>query len=348
MNRPTLRTGEIRTGGGAGMPRAPLEGVVAGLAGLLWAAAGLAVAAWAVAASLDPVTGFALVTWALGVTGLDLQWSPEGISRFAMDKLPFIAIGAAVALLLAASNLRKARIAFRAGDVSQDGKGALRLAAIEPRVGRPFDGTIALADAQASGEEYDVTLTARGRGGATAYRAEQKVRTRPGAQGVNLPFRFEVPASAPASGGDHRWRLEFAPAGRKLFGRSAFDVSLGPQSEAEARMASASRPEAHAHVADSASAAHATPQAQGHVDHIEKLYGALGGKLTEVQRARIRAKLSGREAEALKHQLEGLRKIKPEHLKLVKYAAIGAIVVFFVLPFVFSILGMVLAAIFSQ
>jgi hypothetical protein len=215
-------------------------------------------------------------------------------------------------------------------------------------VGRPFDGTIALGDAHATGEEFDVTLTAFARGGATAYRAEQKVRTRPGAQGVSLPFRFDVPASAPASGSGHRWRLEFAPAGRKLPGRSAFDVSLGPQTEAEARMVRASRPEGHAYVADSAAAPAAAPQAQGYADHIEKLYGALGGKLTDAQRAQLRAKLSGREAEALKHQLEGLRKLRPDHLKLIKYAAIGAFVFFFVLPFVFSILGMVLAAIFTK
>lgn len=348
MERPSARSGEIRTGGGAGMPRAPLDGVVAGLVGLLWAAAGLMVAAWALTAALDASKGFELAAWALGKSPLELPWPHPEITGTAMAHLPFVAIGAAVALLLAWSNLRKARIAFRPGNVSQDGKGELRVSAIEPRVGRPFDGTIALREAPSPGEEFDVTLTALGPGGASAFRAEQKARARPGAHGVNLPFRFDVPASAPASGSGNHWRLEFAPAGRKRFGRSAFDVSLAPLSDAEARMASALHAEAAVPPVDSGFPSAAAPNAQGYADQIERIYGALGGKLTGSQRERIRTKLSGREAEILKQQLEGLRHLKPVHVKLFKYAAMGAFVVFFVLPFVFSVLGMVLAAIFAQ
>ncbi|HUP28883.1 MAG TPA: hypothetical protein VM122_01830 [Usitatibacter sp.] len=338
------------------MPRAPLTGVVSGLVGVIWAAAGLVAAAWAATAALDAAKGFELATWMLGNSGVELPWSPEYVAGVAIAHLPVVAVGAALALLMAWSHLRKARIAFRPDNVSQDGKGELRVSAIQPRVGRPFDGSIMLRDVPTPGEEFDVTLTAIGPAGAVAHRAEQKVRARQGAHGVNLPFRFDVPASAPASGGGNRWRLEFGPAGRTRFRRSAFDVSLGRPSEIEIRAASVPRAEAHVprvdspvRVADTASpAASSAPQAAGYVDHIEKLYGALGGKLTDRQRELIRAKLSGQEAEALKQQLEGLRKLRPDHVKLLKYAAIGAFVFFFVLPFVFSVLGVILAAIFGH
>src|SRR5688500_12925331 len=121
MDRPTFRNGEIRTSGGAGMPRAPLSGVGAGIAGLLWAALGLVLAAWTATAALDPARAFQLAFWGLGHTGLSLPWSHEEISGFAMDNLPFIAIAAAVALLLAWSNLPEAPHAFRPGHVSHDG-----------------------------------------------------------------------------------------------------------------------------------------------------------------------------------------------------------------------------------
>jgi hypothetical protein len=359
MDRPTARNGEIRSGWSLGMPRAPISGAVSGVVGVLWAAAGLVLAAWAATAALDEAKGYELAMGSLGNAGVKLPWPHEHIVGIAMSHLPVVGVAAAVALLLAWSGLRRARLAFRPVDESQDGKGELRLATLEPRVGRPFEGSIMLRDAPSPGEEFDVTLTALTSSGVTAWRGEQKARARPGAHGVNLPFRFDVPISATAGSGGHRWRLEFAPVGRKLFGRSAFDVSLGPPSEAQVRMASvaaahapakaihAAEPQAHVQEPQ-AHAQEPQAHAQGHVEHIEKLYGALGGKLTDRQREQIRAKLSGKEALALKEQLEGLRRIRPDHVKLFKYAAIGAVLFFFVLPFVFSVLGMIFAAIFTR
>jgi hypothetical protein len=91
----------------------------------------------------------------------------------------------------------------------------------------------------------------------------------------------------------------------------------------------------------------APAQAQGYVDQIEKLYGAFGGKLTEAQRAQLHAKLAEPGAHGMKEPLEALRKVSPRHLKILKYAFIGAIVVFFVLPFALGILGMILGAVFG-
>jgi hypothetical protein len=343
MDRPTARNGEIRSGWSLGMPRAPISGAVSGVIGMLWAAAGLVLGAWAATAALDQSKGHELAMWALGSSSIALPWPHEEVVRIAMSHLPVVGVAAAVALLLAWSGLHRARVAFRPIDESQDGKGELRIATIEPRIGRPLEGTIMLRSAPSPGEEFEVTLTALTPAGTVAWRGEQKARARPGAHGVNLPFRFDVPVSAVPGGVGHRWRLEFAPAGRKpLLGRSAFDVRLGAPSEAEARMASA----AHA----PAQVMHAEPQplTQGHVEHIEKLYGAFGGKLSERQREQIRERLSSKEAQDLDQFLARLRTFRPDHVKLIKYAAIGLFVFFFVLPFAFSVLGMIFAAIFTR
>ena len=362
MDRPSARNGEIRTGGDAGMPRAPLTGVVAGLVGLFFGAAGLALAAWVATVELDTPKGFEAAMWALRRADVELPWDPVVAANYAINHTLPVAIVAAVALFLAALYLRQARIAFRPRNVSNDGKGELHVAALEPRVGRPFDGTIRLRDAPVPGEEFIVKLTSIGPNRAPEFEMEQKARARPGAHGANLPFRFDVPFSARASSRSHRWRLEFSRADRKYLGRSAFDVHLGPPNESERRVAdlpptqshvpapvaTVSSVPAHGSTAELPMKSPAAAQANGYASHIEKLYGALGGKLTERQREQLRGRLSGREAEALKQQLEGLRKLQPGHVKMFKYAAIGLFVVFFVLPFVFSVLGMILAAIFSR
>ena len=322
------------------MPRNPVAGVVSGVFGLAWAALGLVLAAWAAATKLEVARGFDLALWALQRSPVDLPWDPVDAANYAINHVVPAVIVAAIALVLAWTNLRTARIALRAQNESHDGRGELQPMTQEPRVGRPFEGVIRLREAT-PGDEYDVSLVAASSGNKPAYRSEQKARARHGAQGVNLPFRFEVPATAPASGVATRWHLEFAPTGRRTFGRSRLDVKLAPAPEGEARAA------AHGIAPAASMPGAASPQAQGYVEHIERLYGALGGKLSEQQRQHIRAKLSGPQAQTMQGQLEAFRKLTPQHVKLLKYAVVGFVLLFFVLPFVLSVLGMVLAAIFS-
>ena len=328
------------------MPRNPIGGFVSGVFGLAWAALGLMLAAWAATTALDLSKGFDLATWAVAHSPFGFPWEPLEAAAWAANNLGPLAIVAGVALVLAWSNLRTARIAFRSPSESQDGKGELQLSSREdPRVGRPLEGSIRLRDPPAPGDEFDVILSGGKHGHPGAYRVEQTVRARQGAHGVNLPFRFEVPASATPSGAHSRWRLEFARAGKPAFGRSAVDLRLAPAPAHEIRNAAAPLMEGSSAAVSSPAA---PAPAQGYAAQIERLYGAFGGKLSDAQREQLRASLSAPEAAGMARQLEGLHKISPQHLKMIKYAVIGLFVVFFVLPFVFSVLGLVLAAIFGS
>ena len=50
----------------------------------------------------------------------------------------------------------------------------------------------------------------------------------------------------------------------------------------------------------------------------------------------------------MRQQLEMLRKLQPQHVQLLKYAVIGVIVLTFVLPFVMTLFGTILAATFGR
>ena len=321
------------------MPRNPVAGIVSGAFGLAWAALGLVLAAWAATTALDLTKGFDLAVWGLGHSPFGLPWEPVEVAAWAVNNLLAIAIAAGVALVLGWTNLRSARIAFRPWNHSQDGKGELQLASREDaRVGRPLEGSILLRDPPAPGDEFDVVLSGGKPGDVSAWRKEQKVRARQGAHGVNLPFRFDVPASAPPSGMGSRWRLEFARAGKPAFGRSAFDVQLAPAPAHEVRSAAAPVPET-----SNALAASPAPAKHGYAEQVERLLGAFGGKLSDAQREQLRTKLAAPEAAGMARQLEGLHKISPQHLKLLKYALIGLFVLFFALPLLLSVLGAILA-----
>ena len=324
------------------MPRNPIGGFVMGIIGLVATAMGLVLAAWVAATLLDAAKGVELAAWALARWPFYLPWPPAEVTAWALDNLILFAIAAGVALLIGGSNLRAARIAFRPASQSHDGRGQLQLpAAAEPRVGRPFEGSVLLADGAVAGEEYDVVLSGGDAGARPAHRMEQKVRARQGAHAVSLPFRFDVPANAPGGFGS-RWRLEFAPAGKRAFSRSWFPVKLAdaPEDEVDA----AHRPM----MTDAPALTPATAAQHGYVDHVEKLYGAMGGKLTEAQRNLLREKLSGPGGESMQRQLQAFRKLTPQHVRMIKYAFFGFIALFFVLPFVMSVLGLVLAAIFGK
>jgi hypothetical protein len=337
------------------VPRNPFGGGFSGVFGLLWGALGLVLAAWAMTTVLDTAKGFDLASWALANSPVDLPWDPVEGANFAINHVGAAVGIAVVALLLAWSNLRVARIAFRPATESHDGRGELQLAAnAQPRVGKAFEGTIRLRDPPAPGEEFDVALVGGNAGAKPLHRIEQRVRARQGAQGVHLPFRLEVPASARASGLGYPWRLEFARPGKRAFGRSRIEVKLGPAPEHEARGAHAVLGEEFAPAHDGATPAlepdapQAQALAQGYVARIERLYGALGGRLTAAQREQLRSKLSAPEAAAIKRQLDSVRQLSPQHLKVLKYVVIGLFVLFFVLPIVFSVLGVVLAALFGS
>jgi hypothetical protein len=105
------------------VPRNPIAGVVSGIFGLAWAAIGLVLAAWATTTALDAGSGLELASRALQRSPLELPWRPDEIAAWAAGNLLPFAIAAVVALVIAGTNLRTARIAFRAWDESHDGRG---------------------------------------------------------------------------------------------------------------------------------------------------------------------------------------------------------------------------------
>jgi hypothetical protein len=141
-----------------------------------------------------------------------------------------------VALLNAVSLARRARLHFRPLSESDDGKGEIAFKGMEQRAGRPLEGTIKLHEAPVPGEEYTLRLRAKKQTGGYGYEAEQTALARQGVHGMSLPFRFDIPATAPASGAT--WLLDFGPRGKKFF-RSKFEVKLGEAPESEIRRASA-------------------------------------------------------------------------------------------------------------
>jgi hypothetical protein len=219
-----------------------------------------------------------------------------------------------------------------------------------------------------------VILTAW-KGGSAAYRVEQKVRARPAAQGVSLPFRFDVPATAPPSGPGTRWRLEFAPVGAGRFGRSAIDVVFAPAPADEIRRAAAAAQphvglakDAHAGLAKDAHgglakgapaglvkeappasqrevAPGATVATEAYAAHIEKLAAAMGAKLTQMQRDKLRAALASPQAAALRPHLDLLLKVTPDWAKVFKYGAIVSVVLYIVVPIMLSVVGGIVAAV---
>ena len=313
------------------MPRNPIAGFVSGVFGLAWAALGLALGAWVATTMLDRAQGLELGRRVLEESPFALPWPAVDAASLAVEYIVFPALFAALALLLAWSNLRTARIAFRPRSESQDGKGQLQLAGRgEAQVGKPVEGAILLRDAPAPGDEFDVVL-AGGSAGA-AYRAQQRVRARQGAHGVSLPFRFDVPATAAPSGLGSDWRLEFARAGKKA-SHSWIELKLEPAAAGQVAPARAATPE-HA-------------PAQGHAEHLASLADAFGVKLSPAQRQRLHDKLSEPGAAANARQLEMFRQLTPQHVKYIKYALIAFFVLFFLMPFVLSVLTLVLGGIFA-
>lgn len=313
------------------MPRNPVAGIVSGAFGLAWAALGLVLGAWVAVTMLDAAQGLELGRRVLDESPFDLPWRAVDVASIAVEFIVFPALIAALALLLAWSNLRTARIAFRPRSESQDGKGQLQLAGRgEARVGKPVEGAILLRDAPAPGEEFDVVLA--GGSAAAAYRAEQRVRARQGAHGVSLPFRFDVPATAAPSGIGSDWRLEFARAGKKAF-PSWIELELQPGA-----------PEQVAPVR--AAAAESAP-ARGHAEHLASLAEAFGVKMSPAQRQRLHDKLSEPGAPANARQLEMFRQLTPQHVKYIKYGLIAFFVLFFLMPFVLSVITLVLGGIFA-
>jgi len=347
------------------MPRRPVHGLLAITFCLLWGVLGLALAGWAVAQWTQPEQGYEAAMWLLQGSPWQLPWDHERVIAFLTEHTVAAAVVGIVALLNAVSLARRARLHFRPLSESDDGKGEIAFKGMEQRAGRPLEGTIKLHDAPVPGEEYTLRLRAKKQAGGYGYEAEQTALARQGVHGMSLPFRFDIPATAPASGAT--WLLDFGPRGKKFF-RSKFEVKLGEAPESEIRRASAHEVQdqeepvvqAAAPTWGTSSSASLPPEAAAQpavfetqrnrelFEHIEKLANAFGKKFTPQERERLMAQASSQQLAGMRDKLEAVKKFKPEHAKLIKYAVIGFLLLFFVLPWALSILGVILAAILGR
>ncbi len=216
---------------------------------------GALLAYWVWTAWNETDRAFAWVLWAAGHSRLPLTVTPMQLARDLVSPNGLIAAGVVAAFLCIAS-LRYlshwvAPPRRQLPDETGDGKARLELKSSPLRVGRPVEGRLWLAAEAAAGDMFTVTLHCYRpyrRDGKdqkeTAYFEERKVRVVPDGRGWNLPFRFDVPASAPqnfvdASGppplilfGDplqaYHWRLSAWPADKLFASPSAIELYLGP------------------------------------------------------------------------------------------------------------------------
>lgn len=192
--------------------------------------------------------------WALWVaehSPLPLSIPAVQLANYAIQRDALIPAGliAAFLCLLSYGALRNARGSQRPADESDDGKGRIELKAQQARVGRPLEGRVRLTKEARPGDVFRVELSCRRRVNSdddsrweTPFFAQQDVQAVQGAEGWSVPFRFEVPATAPHStvGGfqndyDFNWQLGFFPAKAWIATPSRFSLQLAAASEEDLR-----------------------------------------------------------------------------------------------------------------
>ena len=217
------------------------------------------------------VPGIVLALWVgLAVYRVELA---VGYSQWAAERLPSLAVpllqladyathreslivaglGAAFLCLIGFSSLRGARQMLRPADQSSGGEAQIVLKTDFPRVGRPLEGSLRLLEIPEPEQVFRLELSCRRtyvtgdqrrkQGVETPFCAEQDVQVAQTAEGWSLPFRFEVPVTAPSSdagnfepGEGYIWRLVFEPKdGWISFGGPEFLLTLGPAPAAELR-----------------------------------------------------------------------------------------------------------------
>jgi len=149
--------------------------------------------------------------------------------------LAWAAIAAAILCWLANRQWQYARRLLRPVNESHDGKAQIVLKTAQPRVGSPLEGSLRLANGANPGDVFRIEIYCRRKYNepgdlermkdSTRYRVETPfgasldVKAIQDAHGWSVPFRFEIPATAPPSatgnpppGDGYFWRLASFPA----------------------------------------------------------------------------------------------------------------------------------------
>jgi hypothetical protein len=300
--------------------------------GILLGSASVALAAWVCMALYRVELAFDAALWVLENAPLQFTGSPVILANEAIQRGSLIAAGVLATFLgwVAANCLLAARRSFRPAGESRGGNAQMVLKTPHPRVGDALEGRLRLMKDPNPGDSYQLELYCERRytSGSKdqterAFYASLDVLPAQDAEGWYLPFRFDVPVTAPASSASdmvaserYYWQLDFHRTEAWLSFPGDFGLTLAPADAAALRAVEATE----------------TPEQKA---AIEDLAGVLGAPLLPHQRAQMQA-LSPAD-------LAMARKVTSMPAKIMKWLFIG----FFVIPMAIMALmfgvGMLLA-----
>ena len=224
--------------------------------GVALAVPGVVLALWVGLTVYRMESGFDWIYWALEHSPFTLSATPLVLANQAVQSNALIPTGVLALFLcwIGFSTLRRARDAVRPADESSGGKAKIALKTAAPRVGLALEGSLRLLQDPTPGQVFRLELTCdrtyrppEGKARTeTAFFAEQDVAAVQDAEGWGVPFRFDVPVTAPHTGAAgspgnevYGWRLAFYPADGVIAFPSSFALSLGAAPAEELRAAQA-------------------------------------------------------------------------------------------------------------
>lgn len=245
------------------MPRAPFSALFNLVLGLAVGVSGMVMALWAAIATLRIERGFDMAMWAAQRLPVAQGKTPAEFGNEVVNNVGAIAVVGVVLFLMGLGMLRSARTAARPAGASDDGSADLTLKTPYPCAGEALEGRIAVRK-PAPGQAFTVALrcfrrksrrvdsesastdSTRDEYTETVHHEERKVRVVREAAGWSLPFRFDIPVTAPASEGTglraYRWRLELTRGDAWVGFGNGFDLVVTAASPARIAAYEASLP----------------------------------------------------------------------------------------------------------
>ena len=226
------------------------------LLAILLAAMGIALAAWIVLANYRVTEAFDWALWALELLPFSLNVPLVQLANEMTQRNSLIWVGVAAAYLcwVGFSNLRGEREDLRGAreveilvDEGHSKSARVELRADHPRVGRPLEGALRLIDDSISGNRFRLVLSCsrvhwqdNKSFTETAFVEQQEVRVVRGGPGCSIPFRFNVPATAPPSSNTanpsgFQWHLAVHPLDTVFKLNCVFPLRLDPAPAEELR-----------------------------------------------------------------------------------------------------------------
>lgn len=216
--------------------------------GILLGAAGLTLAAWVLLAIYRVEEAFDWVLWAAERSPVPLTVPAVQLANEMIQRNSLIGAGAAAAILcwIGINKLRGAPAEIPV-DAGHHASARIELRADHPRVGRPLEGSLRLLDDSIPGNRFRLELTCRRihwrrdeSVTETGFVEQQDVRVVRGGPGCSVPFRFNIPATAPPSSSTsdasgYQWQLALYPLETVFALPSTFALRLGPAPAEELR-----------------------------------------------------------------------------------------------------------------